>query len=126
MRHHEQIRQQSKHLTQGKKLRHFKVVNAYDPTIAPIVKGKSNCPAQFGRKPGIISEPATGFIFANLTPKGNPYDASYVLPLIDKVEQATERVQHGRKRAIKADHPQNETTQQSRDYGNADDGVDDQ
>jgi len=100
MRHHEQIRQQSKHLTQGKKLRHFKVVNAYDPTIAPIVKGKSNCPAQFGRKPGIISEPATGFIFANLTPKGNPYDASYVLPLIDKVEQATERVQHGRKRAI--------------------------
>jgi hypothetical protein len=78
MHHHEQIRQQSKHLTQGKKLRHFKVVNAYDPTIATIVKGKSNCPAQFGRKPGIISEPATGFIFANLTPKGNPYDASSV------------------------------------------------
>ena len=41
IRHHEQIRQQSKQLTQGKKLAHFKVVNAYDPTIAPIIKGKS-------------------------------------------------------------------------------------
>jgi len=74
MCHHEQIRKQSKQLTQGKKLAHFKVVNAYDPTIAPIIKGKSNCRAQFGRKPGIISEPATGYIFANLTPKGNPSD----------------------------------------------------
>jgi hypothetical protein len=98
--HYEQIRKQSKQLTQGKKLRHFKVVNAYDPSIAPIIKGKSHCPAHFGRKPGIISEPAPGFIFANLTPKGNPSDASYVLPLLDKVEQATERVQQGRKRAI--------------------------
>jgi hypothetical protein len=100
MRHHEHIRQQSKQLTQGKKLRHFKVVNAYDPTIAPIIKGKSNCPAQFGRKPGIISEPATGYIFANLTPKGNPSDESYVLPLLDKVEQAIVRVQQGPKRSI--------------------------
>lgn len=100
MRHHEQIRQQSKRLTQGKKLRHFKVVNAYDPTIAPIIKGKSNCPAQFGRKPGIISEPATGFIFANLIPPGNPNDVSYVLPLLDKVEQATDRVQRGPKPSI--------------------------
>jgi regulator of replication initiation timing len=100
MCHHEYIRKQSKQLTQGQKLRHFKVVNAYDPTIASIIKGKSNCPAQFGRKPGIISEPATGYIFANLTPKGNPSDESYVLPLIDKVEQATQRVQQGPKRAI--------------------------
>lgn len=100
MRHHEQIRQQSKRLTQGKKLRHFKVVNAYDPTIAPIIKGKSNCPAQFGRKPGIISEPVTGFIFANLIPPGNPNDVSYVLPLLDKVEQATDRVQRGPQQSI--------------------------
>ena len=100
MQHHEQIRKQSKQLTQGKKLRHFKVVNAYDPTIAPIVKGKSNCPAQFGRKSGIISEPATGYLFAHLTPQGNPSDPSYVLPLIDKVEQAIERVQQGPKRSI--------------------------
>lgn len=100
IRHHEQIRQQSKQLTQGKKLAHFKVVNAYDPTIAPIIKGKSNCPAQFGRKPGIMSEPASGYIFANLTPMGNPSDESYVLPLIDKVEQAIGRTRHGPKRAI--------------------------
>jgi hypothetical protein len=51
VRHHEQIRKPSKQPTQGKKLAHFKVVNAYDPVIAPIIKGKSNCPAQFGRKP---------------------------------------------------------------------------
>lgn len=100
VRHHEQLRKQSKQLTQGKKLAHCKVVNAYDPTIAPIIKGKSNCPAQFGRKPGIISEPATGYLFANLTPKGNPSDESYVLPLIDKVEQAIGRVQQGPKRSI--------------------------
>jgi len=80
MRHHEHIRQQSTHLTQGKQLRHWKVVNAYDPTIAPMLKGKSNCPAQCGRKPGIISEPATGFLFAHLTPQGNPSDASSVFP----------------------------------------------
>ena len=61
----EHIRKQSGRLTQGKKLRHCKLVNAYDPTIAPILKGKSHGPAQFGRKPGIVSEPATGFIFAN-------------------------------------------------------------
>jgi hypothetical protein len=100
MSHHDYIRQQSTRLTQGKKLRHFKLVNAYDPTIAPIVKGKSNCPAQFGRKPGLASEPATGFIFANLVPQGNPSDPSYVLPLIDKVQRAIERLQTGPKRQI--------------------------
>ena len=89
---HTHIRTQSTRLTQGKKLRHCKIVNAYDPTIAPILKGKSNCPAQFGRKPGIVSEPATGFIFANVVPKGNPSDPSYVLPLLDKVAAATQRV----------------------------------
>lgn len=86
------IRTQSIRLTQGKKLQQCKIVNAYDLTIAPIVKGKSNCPAQFGRKPGLVSEPATGFIFATLVPKGNPSDLSYVLPLLDKVEAATQHV----------------------------------
>jgi hypothetical protein len=89
---HQRIRTQSLRLTQGKKLRHCKIVNAYDPTIAPIMKGKSNCPTQFGRKPGIVSDPATGFIFANRVPEGNPSDVSYVLPLLDKVERAIERV----------------------------------
>jgi hypothetical protein len=97
---HEHIRRQSQRLTQGKKLSHFKLVNAYDPTIAPILKGKSNCPAQFGRKPGIVSEPATGFIFANLVPQGNPSDAGYVLSLLDKVQGATERVRTRPRRHI--------------------------
>jgi hypothetical protein len=61
--------------------------------MAPILKGKSNCPAQFGRKPGSASEPAPGFIFATRVPEGNPNDASYVVPLLDKVQSAIERVQ---------------------------------
>ena len=89
---HHRIERQSRRLTQGKALPHCKIVNAYDPTIAPICKGKSNCPAQFGRKPGIMAEPATGFIFAWHVPVGNPSDASYVVPLLDKVEQAMARV----------------------------------
>jgi hypothetical protein len=89
---HHRIASQSRRLTQGKALPHCKIVNAYDPTIAPICKGKSNCPAQFGRKPGIIAEPAAGFIFAWHLPVGNPSDVSYVEPLVDKVEQAIARV----------------------------------
>jgi hypothetical protein len=90
---HHRIERQSRRLTQGKVLPHGKIVNAYDPTIAPICKGKSNGPAQFGRKPGIIAEPAAGFIFAWHLPVGNPSDASYVEPLIAKVEQAIARVE---------------------------------
>jgi hypothetical protein len=86
------IEHQSRRLTQGKTLPHCKIVNAYDPTIAPICKGKSNCPAQFGRKSGIIAEPAAGFIFALHLPVGNPSDASYVEPLVDHVERAITRV----------------------------------
>jgi hypothetical protein len=98
---HHRIAPQSRRLTQGKALPHGKIVNAYDPTIAPICKGKSNCPAQCGRKPGIIAEPAAGFIFALHLPVGNPSDASYVEPLVDKVEQAIARV---RARPIPAIH----------------------
>ena len=100
MGHHDLIRKQSNQLTHGKKLSHCKLVNAYDLTIAPIVKGKSNCPAQFGRKPGLASEPATGFIFATLVPQGNPSDPSYVVPLLDKVHQAIKRSQTGSQRQI--------------------------
>ena len=85
---HQRIAHQSRRLTQSKAVGHCKIVNAYDPTIAPICKGKSNCPAQFGRKPGIIAEPAAGFVFALHLPVGNPSDVSYVEPLVDKVEQA--------------------------------------
>ena len=95
-----QIRKQSGRLTQGKKLGHCKLVNAYDLTIAPILKGKSNCPAQFGRKPGLMSEPATGFIFATRVPAGNPYDASYVVPLLDQVQRAIDRVGARKRRQV--------------------------
>jgi hypothetical protein len=97
---HRAIRQQSRRLTQGKRLTHCKIVNAYDGTIAPILKGKSNCPAQFGRKPGIISESTAGFIFATRVPGGNPSDVSYVLPLVDKVPHALQRVTARLKPAI--------------------------
>jgi len=89
---HHQIATQSRRLTHGKPVTQCKIVNAYDPTIAPICKGKSNCPTQFGRKPGIIAEPATGFIFALHLPVGNPSDASSVLPLVDKVQVAIAQV----------------------------------
>jgi hypothetical protein len=89
---HHRIAHQSRRLTQGKALSHCKIVNAYDPTIAPICKGKSNCPAQFGRKPGIIAEPAAGFIFALHLPVGNPSDVKYVEPLVDKVQHAIVQV----------------------------------
>lgn len=102
MRAHAHIRTQSKRLTQGKKLRHCKVVNAYDPTIAPMMKGKSNGPAQCGRKPGLISEPATGLIFANLTPQGKPSDVSDGLPLLDKVQAAIARTQHAPKHPLRS------------------------
>ncbi len=85
---HHVIEQQSRRLVNGKKLPHAKIVNAYDVTIAPILKGKSNCPAQFGKKPGIIAEMASGFIFAFHLPMGNPVDASYVMPLVEKVDHA--------------------------------------
>jgi hypothetical protein len=88
---HEHIAQQSRQLIHGKRLGHCKIVKAYAPTIAPILKGKSNCPAPFGRKPGRISEPTAGFIFATQTPVGNPIDASYVLPLVEKVQDAITR-----------------------------------
>jgi hypothetical protein len=85
---HRHLVKQSQRLTQGKALTQDNIVHAYDPTMAPIIKGKSHCPAQFGRKTGILSEPATGFIFANRVPQGNPSDPSYVLPLLDNVQHA--------------------------------------
>jgi len=89
---HQQIVTQSHRLTHGKPLTHCKIVNAYDPTIAPICKGKSNCPTQFGRKPGILGEPATGFVVAARLPLGNPSDVSYVRPLVDHVQSACAKV----------------------------------
>ena len=85
---HRYIEKQSRQLVNGKKLDRCKIVNAYDPTIAPIKKGKSNCPTQFGKKPGIVAEMATGFTFGFHLPEGNPDDAAYVLPLVQSVDAA--------------------------------------
>jgi hypothetical protein len=97
---HALIVHQSRRLTNGKALPQCKIVNPYDRTIAPICKGKSNCPTQFGRKPGIIAEPASGFIFAAHLPVGNPSDNRYVLPLVDKVQHAITQVAHRPQPAI--------------------------
>ena len=89
---HDRIAQQSRRLVNGKKLLHGKLVNAYDTTIAAIVKGKSNCWAQFGKKPGICADMVSGFIFAWHLPSGNPGDGSYVRPLIERTQQVIDRL----------------------------------
>jgi hypothetical protein len=100
LEHHQRIESQSRHLTQGKRLPHRKIVSAYDDTIAPIIKGKSNCPTQFGRKPGLLSESTVGFIFAFHLPPGNPDDASYVEPLVNHTQAAIDRMKRPRTLAI--------------------------
>jgi hypothetical protein len=100
LEHHQRIEAQSRCLTQGKRLPHRKIVSAYDDAIAPIIKGKSNCPTQFGRKPGLLSESTVGFIFAFHLPSGNPDDASYVEPLVDYTQAAIDRMKRPRKLTI--------------------------
>ncbi len=100
LEHHHHIEAQSRQLTRGKRLAHRKIVSAYDDTIAAIIKGKSNCPAQFGRKPGLLSEPTIGFIFALHLPVGNPDDVSYVEPLVDRTQAAIDRLTSFRQLAI--------------------------
>ena len=67
---HHRIAHQSRRLTQGKPLPHCKIVNAYDPTIAPICKGKSNCPTQFGRKPGHYRRASRGLHLCPASARG--------------------------------------------------------
>ena len=100
MSNHPHIRTQSPQRTNGKTLRHGKRVNAYDRTLAPIMKGKSHCPAPFGRKTGILSEPTPGCIFASRVPEGHPSDPSSVVPMLDNVQDAIARVQASRKPQI--------------------------
>jgi len=86
------ITQPSQRLTQGTPLTPSNIVTASDPTLAPIIKGKSHGPAQCGRTIGRLSESASGFIFANRVPQGHPSDPSSVLPLLDTVHQALDLV----------------------------------
>lgn len=60
--------------------------------MAPIMTGKSTGPAQCGRTTGLLSEPASGFLFAHRVPKGHPSDPSDVLPMRDKVQRAIDLV----------------------------------
>jgi hypothetical protein len=99
---HHRIAHQSRRLTQGKAWPHGKLVNAYDLTIAPLCKGKSNGPAPFGRKPGVIAEPAAGFIFGLHLPVGHPGDTRDVEPWVDHVQQAIARVATFPRPAIRA------------------------
>ena len=82
----------SRRLTQGQRLRPWKIVQAYDPTMAPMLQGKSHCPAPCGRTSGLISEPMAGCIVATRVPVGHPSDSSSALPVIDKVQSASERL----------------------------------
>lgn len=97
---HKLIEQQSRRLVNGKELPQAKIVNAYDATLAPIKKGKSNCPTQFGRKPGVIAEVATNFIFGLHLPQGNPDDRSYLMPLLGQVDNAIAQLAQKRKPVI--------------------------
>jgi hypothetical protein len=99
---HQRSEHQSRRLTQGKAVTHGQLGNAYEPTIAPSCKGHSHCPAQFGRQPGMIAEPAAGFILALHLPGGHPRDARYVEPVVDPVHQAITRVATGPTPAIRA------------------------
>ena len=83
---------QSRRLTHGKPLAQGKLVKAYDPPLAPIGQGKSNGPPQFGRNPGSMAEPASGFLCAFALPVGNPTDPSSVRSVVDNVPTALAQV----------------------------------
>lgn len=68
--------------------------------MLPLRNGKSNCPTQFGRKPGLIAEVATGFIFGLHLPQGNPDDRTYMIPLLDQVDRAILKLERKRKPTI--------------------------
>jgi hypothetical protein len=89
---HHRIAPPSRRLTQGKAVPHGKIVNADAPTMAPMCQGKRHCPAQCGRKPGLIAEPAAGFIVALHLPVGHPRDARDVAPWVATVAQAIAQV----------------------------------
>jgi hypothetical protein len=89
---HHRIEQHSRRRTPGHAVTHGNIVNAYDPTMAPICQGQSHGPAPVGRNPGIIAEPAADFSCARHLPVGNPRDASSAPPLIDQGQQAIARI----------------------------------
>jgi hypothetical protein len=99
---HPRLASQSRRLTQGQTVPHGTLVNAYDPPMAPMCQGTSNCPAPFGRTPGMIAEPAAGFILGLHLPVGHPREASSGEPVVDPVEQARARIATSPRPAIHA------------------------
>jgi hypothetical protein len=86
------IAHQSRRLTQGHVETHRPIGNAYEPTIAPIGTGKCHGAAPCGRQPGMLAEPAAGFIVPLHVPVGHPRDVSDVQPVVDQVQQASARI----------------------------------
>ena len=88
---HQRIASHSRRLTQGTAWRHGNIVTAYAPTMAPMGQGQRHGPAQLGRTPGLIAEPAAGVICARHLPVGHPGDVTSVEPLGDHVPHAIAR-----------------------------------
>ena len=86
------MRQPARRWPQGTKRQHGKIGQAYDPPIAPMLKGKSHGLGPCGRPPGRLSAPPAGVIFACAVPVGHPPEPSAVFPLLDKVQPALTRV----------------------------------
>ena len=79
-------------LTQGHKLRHCKLVNAYDLTIAPILEGKSNCRAVWSQAWDRVG-PCAGLYLCKPSACKESKRSQLCVALLDKVQSAIERVQ---------------------------------
>ena len=103
-----QIRKQSGRLTQGKKLGHCKLVNAYDlrlvysclVALLPSSKGRAIARPSLGANPASCRNPPPAL---SLPPGYQPAIrtmASYVVPLLDQVQRAIDRVGARKRRQV--------------------------
>jgi hypothetical protein len=90
---HAPLHTPSPRLTPGPPLRPGTLVTASALTLAPLLTGQSQGPAQVGRQPGRRPDPATGLRLANRVPAGHPSDPSAGLPCLATVQSAIARVQ---------------------------------
>ncbi len=78
-------------------------VNSSMPTIPPLPpssKARAIAPRSLAESPASCRNLPRVLSLPTLVPQGNPSDPSYVLPLLDKVQSAIDRVQTGPKRQI--------------------------
>jgi hypothetical protein len=88
---HQQIATHSRRLTHGKPLTCRKLVNAYAPPVPLSAKGRATVLRRLAANLGLWRSPPR----ASCSPRsclGNPSDASYVLPLVAKVQTARSHV----------------------------------